>query len=120
MSHESALRGAFGASEGKKAIGHKANCRPEGRQFASFPGWRTSQRLIATSNGGFHEHSGLHFMNTHGWRWRESNPRPSASHRAFSERSRQLDLGALAAAGEFEGPQPTFGVPGGQSVEPLG
>jgi len=54
------------------------------------------------------------------WRWRESNPRPSASHRAFSERSRQLDLGALAAAGEFEGPQPTFGVPGGQSVEPLG
>ena len=75
-----------------------------------------SQGLIATSNGGFHEHCGLHFMNTQSWRWRESNPRPSASHRAFSERSRRLDLGALAVAGEFEGPQPTFSVPGGQSL----
>ena len=88
--------------------------------MSSFRGVAESQRLIATSNNGFHEHSGLHFMNTHPWRWRESNPRPSASHRAFSERSRQLSLGTLAAAGGFVGPQPTFGVPGGQSAEPPG
>jgi len=56
----------------------------------------------------------------HPWRWRESNPRPSASHRAFSERSRQLSLGTSAAAGEFGGPQPTLSVPGSQSAEPLG
>jgi len=55
----------------------------------------------------------------HPWRWRESNPRPSASHRAFSERSQRLSLGSCAAAGEFAGPQPIFGVPGGRSAEPF-
>jgi hypothetical protein len=56
----------------------------------------------------------------HPWRWRESNPRPSASHRAFSERSWRLSLGPCAAAGEIAGPQLGFGVPGGRSAEPSG
>jgi hypothetical protein len=84
------------------------------------PGWRTSHGLIATSNGGFHEHDGCHFMNIPQWRWRESNPRPPASQRAFSERSRQLSLGTLTAAGEFEGPQSSFDVPGGRTTSPPG
>jgi len=45
-------------------------------------------------------------MNTHEWRWRESNPRPPASQLAFSERSRSLDLGTGAAIGKFAIPQP--------------
>ena len=59
-------------------------------------------------------------MNTPQWRWRESNPRPPASQRAFSERSRQLSLGILAAAGEFVGPQLSFSVPDGRATTPSG
>ena len=36
------------------------------------------------------------FVPKQGWRWRESNPRPSKHHRAFSERSRRSDLGSPA------------------------
>jgi hypothetical protein len=56
----------------------------------------------------------------HPWRWRESNPRPPVSQQAFSERSRQLSLGTPIAAGEFEGPQLSFGVPGGRTTTPPG
>jgi hypothetical protein len=45
----------------------KQKSRPGGRHSVYFPGWRTSLRLIATSNGGFHEHDGRHFMNTPQW-----------------------------------------------------
>jgi len=41
----------------------------------------------------------------HSWRWRESNPRPSASQWDFSERSRRKDLGLLVVAGIGEEPQ---------------
>jgi hypothetical protein len=40
------------------------------------------------------------------WRWRESNPRPPASHWAFSERSRQEVVGGAAAAGIDGAPYP--------------
>jgi hypothetical protein len=40
----------------------------------------------------------------HEWRWRESNPRPSGSWRAFSERSRRWDLEPAAVTGPGSGP----------------
>jgi site-specific DNA recombinase len=54
------------------------------------------------------------------WRWRESNPRPPGSQRAFSERSRRLSLGTSTTTGELAGPQPTLDVPDGRSAEPFG
>jgi len=56
----------------------------------------------------------------HPWRWRESNPRPPASQRAFSERSRQLLLGSRAAAGNCPGPQSPLNVPGDRATVPSG
>jgi len=70
--------GYFSALGPKSRTRATTNCRPEGRQFVRFRGWRTSQRLIATFNKGFHEHCTRNFMNTPFWRWRESNPRPPA------------------------------------------
>jgi hypothetical protein len=43
----------------------------------------------------------------HPWRWRESNPRPPASHQAFSERSRNWIVGDGAATGDSAVPYPT-------------
>jgi hypothetical protein len=37
---------------------------------------------------GFRDHGTFSFENIPAWRWRESNPRPSASQQDFSERSR--------------------------------
>src|ERR1700722_798188 len=96
------------------------NAGPKAGILGTSLGWRTSLRLIATSNEGFDEHDGCHFMNPSKWRWRESNPRPLASQRAFSERSRQLSLGTLAAAGGFVGPQLSFSVPDGRTTTPSG
>jgi len=69
-----ALRGDFVASGARSGSLRKEERRPGGRHSVYFTGRRTSLRLIATSNGGFHEHDGCHFMNTPPWRWRESNP----------------------------------------------
>jgi len=59
-------------------------------------------------------------MNTPGWRWRESNPRPPASQLAFSERSRSLDLGAGAAIGKFASPQSAEMSPAARRRDRLG
>ena len=59
-------------------------------------------------------------MNTPKWRWRESNPRPLGSQRAFSERSRRLDLGSGAAAGRLTVPQPTEMSPAARRRDRMG
>jgi hypothetical protein len=46
------------------------------------------------------------------WRWRESNPRPSASGRDFSERSRCKGLGSSSGIGTGRGAQLTLSCPG--------
>jgi len=53
------------------------------------------------------------------WRWRVSNPRPSVTQWAFSERSRLRIVGGGAATGELHRPVSDEGVPGDRSEQPF-
>lgn len=69
------------------------------RHLNSYPGcWADATRLLHPAQGGRDAAAGP------GWRWRESNPRPSGSRRDFSERSRWEISGLPPSPATVRGP----------------